>query len=421
MRIKSWGMVSVEAEVAEPTDRVDLAYAFKNFPALPHGAGRSYGDVALSNKLFLTGKLNRFIEFDERTGLLTAEAGMQLGEIQHLFVDRGWLLPVTPGTQYVTLGGAVANDVHGKNHHAAGTFGEHVKAITLITSDGRVQKLSSGPLFRATIGGLGLTGLIATVTIALKRVPGHWIDSETKPFKNLDEFYRLSESNRSEYSVAWIDCTAKNGRGLFTSGDHSNSNKPAKPIGKLNFPFTPPVSLINAFTLPILNSAYYLLGRLTAGRKTIHFEPFFYPLDAITNWNRAYGPNGFLQHQCVLPENTAKRALKEILTEIRKAKSGSLLAVLKTTAARKTPGMLTFPLKGVTLALDFTNTEKNRALLKRLDEIVLNAGGRINPSKDATQSRPLFAAGYLNLSEFLNYRDPKLTSKFIERLIERQS
>jgi FAD/FMN-containing dehydrogenase len=361
------------------------------------------------------------VSFDGKSGLLEAEAGLLLKDIQETFVTRGWLLPVTPGTAFVTLGGAVANDIHGKNHHSAGTFGEHVRAITLVTSNGKTHRLKpSDELFKATIGGLGLTGLITTVQLQLKRVPGPWIDAETKAFKNLDEFFELSKRDESEYSVAWVDCLSKDVRGLYTSGEHSRSQKVSKPSKPLNLPFTPPFSLINRATLPMLNLCYYLLGKATAGRKTVNFSKFFYPLDAITNWNRAYGKQGFLQHQCVIPLATARETLPLLFQAIRKAGAGSLLAVLKTTGKRNHPGLMTFPLEGVTLALDFTNTKRNRALLAELDAIVVRAGGRINPSKDETQSRETFEAGYPNLKKFKKLIDPKISSALKSRLIERQ-
>ena len=422
MRIYSWGRTTpTTANLRMPADRFEAARQFAEKPALAHGAGRSYGDVGLAPELISTRALNRYLAFDAKSGLLEAESGVLLKDIQETFVGRGWLLPVTPGTAYVTLGGAVANDVHGKNHHTSGTFGEHVRSLTLVSSGGKTHRLKpSDPLFQATVGGLGLTGLITTVQLQLKRVPGPWIDSETKAFRNLEEFFALSSSDKAEYSVAWVDCLSRNVRGLYTSGNHSRSQKVAKTGGSLNFPFTPPVSLINRATLPVLNLAYFALGAVTAGKKTVHFSKFFYPLDAITNWNRAYGKKGFLQHQCVIPQDSARETLPALFKAIRKARAGSLLAVLKTTAKRNHPGLMTFPIEGVTLALDFNNTKRNRALLAELDAIVVKAGGRINPSKDETQSRETFEAGYPNLEKFKKLIDPKLSSALKKRLIERQ-
>ena len=425
MKIRSWGRLaeySVDGRALDST--MTAASQFKSRPALIHGAGRSYGDVAVAKSIWLTTNLNRFVAFDDSSGLLTVEAGVMLGEIQALFATRGWMLPVTPGTQFVTIGGAIANDIHGKNHHTAGTFGEHVEGLTLVRTDGSERECSrkeNSELFAATIGGLGLTGLITKATIRLKKVSGPWIDAETIPFRNLDEFFELSaQSAEHEYTVAWIDCISKSGRGIFTRGEHSHETKLLKRRNPLNFAFTPPFSLINRATLGLLNNAYFLLGVATRGQKTLAYQPFFYPLDGIRNWNRAYGPKGFYQHQCVLPEATAKPALKELFAAIRKARAGSLLAVLKTTGERELPGLLSFGMKGVTLALDFPNQgEKTLRLLAELESIVKKHDGRLNPSKDATMKPETFAAGYPNLKRFMKHKDPQITSHFFERVIER--
>jgi len=426
MDLKSWGRLTEYSVDARAIDsRFTAAKQLKERPALIHGAGRSYGDVAISEKLWLTTNLDRFISFDPKTGLLTVEAGVLLGDIQRLFAARGWMLPVTPGTQFVTVGGAIANDVHGKNHHSSGTFGEHVTQLTLVRTDGSEKNCSAKEnreLFEATIGGLGLTGLITVASIRLIKVSGPWIDSETIPFRNLNEFFKVSKESESfEYSVAWFDCISKSGHGIFTRGNHSSSTKPLKTKRKLTFAFTPPFSLINRATLGFLNNAYFLLGVATKGTKTIPYEPFFYPLDGIRHWNRAYGPRGFFQHQCVLPESNAQKALGELLEAIRRAKAGSLLAVLKTTGERKLPGLLSFGMKGVTLALDFPNQgEKTIRLLQELEEIVVKYGGRLNPSKDATMTPATFKAGYPNRAKFLKHKDQGITSHFFERVIERK-
>ena len=426
MRVRSWGRLTEYSVDAAPIDsRLTAITQFKKRPALAHGAGRSYGDVAIAETLWLTHNLNRFIAFDATTGLLTVEAGVLLGDIQRLFAERGWMLPVTPGTQFVTVGGAIANDVHGKNHHGSGTFGEHVRELALVRSDGLERVCSpneNSELFAATIGGLGLTGLITQASIQLKKVSGPWIDAQTITFKDIGEFFKISAASEEfEYSVAWFDCTAASGRGVFTRGNHSSATKQLKPKKPITFPVTPPISLINRATLKLLNTAYYLLGKATQGAKTIPYEPFFYPLDGILHWNRAYGPKGFFQHQCVLPEATAQEALAELLLAIRKAKAGSLLAVLKTTGERDLSGLLSFGMKGVTLALDFPNQgQKTLDLLAQLEEIVNKYGGRINPSKDATMSPETFVRGFKNKDRFLKQKDQALTSLFFERVIERK-
>lgn len=426
MRLKSWGRLTNYSVDARAIDsRFTASAQLKGRSGLAHGAGRSYGDVAIANNVWLTTNLDRFINFDPETGVLEVESGVQLGTIQRLFAPRGWMLPVTPGTQFVTVGGAIANDVHGKNHHVAGTFGEHILALTLARTDGSERLCSAAEnsdLFRATIGGLGLTGLITSATIQMKRVAGPWIDSETIRFKSLAEFFELSRQSESfEYSVAWFDCTSKFGHGIFTRGNHSPQKSPAKPTRRLTFAIKPRFSLINGATLKLLNTGYYVLGVLGQGKKTVSYEPFFYPLDGIAHWNRAYGSKGFFQHQCVLPEKEAEKALQELLVAIRKAGAGSLLAVLKTTGKRKAPGLLTFGMKGVTLALDFPNRgQKTTQLLGRLEEIVVRHGGMLNPSKDATMSRETFQSSYPNTQQFLKHKDPGITSHFFERVIERK-
>jgi FAD/FMN-containing dehydrogenase len=323
------------------------------------------------------------------------------------------------------VGGAIANDVHGKNHHSAGTFGEHVTDLNLVRTDGTERvcnKTENKQLFEATIGGLGLTGLITQATIKLKKVAGPWINAETIPFRNINEFFTVSkESEAFEYSVAWFDCLSQSGHGIFTRGNHSNSTKPQKPKRTKVFPFTPPISLINRATLGTLNTAYFLLGVATKGKKTVAYEPFFYPLDGIRHWNRAYGPKGFFQHQCVLPQASAPLALKELLEAMRKAKAGSLLAVLKTTGKRELHGLLSFGMQGVTLAIDLPNQgEKTLALLNELETIVVKHGGRLNPSKDATMTPATFEAGYPNRAKFMKHKDQGITSLFFERVIERK-
>ena len=323
--LESWGRYpkATPAKVTRLTDR-NAPLPQSDLPQLVFGNGRSYGDVCLNDggHLLLGRGLDRFIAFDAEQGILRAEAGVLLSEILDLIVPRGWFLPVTPGTRFITLGGAVANDVHGKNHHRAGTFGHHVRAFELVRSDGsrRLCSPAENPdWFAATLGGLGLTGLITWVEIQLRAIAGPWIQAESRRFANLSEFFALSAAadREHEFTVAWVDCAASGrnlGRGILLSGDFApataGSGKRPKAHGLLNVPLTPPVSLINSFSLKVFNALYY---RKPAGRFLTHYEPFFYPLDAIGHWNRIYGPKGFLQYQCVLPPEVAEPALSELL------------------------------------------------------------------------------------------------------------
>jgi FAD/FMN-containing dehydrogenase len=353
------------------------------------------------------------------------EAGVLLRDIQRLVIPRGWILPVTPGTQLVTVGGAIANDVHGKNHHVLGSFGDHVQRLTLIRTDGEL--IQCGPneqpdWFAATVGGLGLTGVITQAEIQLRRVAGPWLDTETVPYANLDEFFRLADDSETEWehTVSWIDCiTGGGGRGLFMRGNPTSAgDRPAPQGRKLTIPLVPPVSLVNRLTLRLFNMAYYHLKKWQAGRSITHYEQFFYPLDNLLEWNRMYGPKGFFQYQSVVPREVGQDAVQAMLKEIVRSGDGSFLAVLKTFGNRQPVGMLSFPQPGVTLALDFPNHgERTHKLFERLDAIVREAKGRLYPAKDARMPRELFEAGYPRLPEFMKYRDPGISSGLSRRLM----
>jgi FAD/FMN-containing dehydrogenase len=429
MKLTSFGGMSVESKLMQPTWRDCISMMSGSF--LPVGNRKSYGDVGLiSGGTALSSlSLNRFISWDSETGVLECEAGVLLGEIQATFVKQGWMLAVTPGTSYVTVGGAVANDVHGKDHHHAGTFGDHVLSFTMVRSTGEVLECSpteNALLFRATIGGLGLTGFITSIRIQLRKVAGPYFDSEVIPYGNLSEFFAISESTEAEgwqASVSWFDCsTASAGRGSFTRGNPSSralaTDSELEGLG-LSIPFTPPVSLVNKISLDIFNAGYYQLQRRAAGSREVHYREFYYPLDGVKNWNRIYGPRGFFQYQSVVPMAVAESATAEMLATIKKSGQGSFLAVLKTFADRAPAGLLSFARHGVTLALDFPNRgAKTENLFKALDQIVLEAGGTLNPSKDARMSREMFQAGFPKVSEFAGFRDPMIVSDFARRVID---
>lgn len=396
-------------------------------PGLAHGMGRSYGDVCLNpdGLLWLTTGLGHFISFDPETGRLACEAGVLLRDIQQMSLARGWMLPVTPGTQLVTVGGAIANDVHGKNHHAAGSFGDHVISLELARTDGSV--LVCGPMlepawFAATVGGLGLTGVIVRAELQLRRVAGPWFASETVPYANIDEFFALADAAEAgwEHTVSWIDCLGgRGGRGLFIRANPSAQiNRPPPPVRQRRMPFVPPVSLVNKLSLPLFNTAYFNRHKWRTGKSLVHYEAFNYPLDNLLDWNRMYGPRGFYQYQSVLPRGVGRDAVQAMLGAIAAAGDGSFLAVLKTFGDRPAPGMLSFPQPGVTLALDFPNHgERTLKLFERLDAIVGQAGGRLYMAKDARMPRALFEAGYPRLAEFLPYRDPGISSAMSRRLM----
>ncbi len=431
MIVKSWGNYPPHQQISHITNWRDnlsndfLAIIKNHQTTLPFGNGCSYGDscMASSGHVLQTRNLNRFIEVDWTCGIIKAEAGVTLEEVLNLSIVQGWFLPVTPGTKYVTLGGAVANDVHGKNHHIRGTFGCHVQSFSLLRSNQKLLICSpqeNANLFNATIGGLGLTGIIEWVEIKLMPIASSLIDSTTIRFDSIDEFFDLSNEldAANEYSVAWIDCLQV-GRGVFFVGNHAKKGElKASQKPKITMPITPPFSLINGLSLKFLNSAYYNLHKKSRQRKTLNYDPFFYPLDGILKWNRVYGKNGFQQYQCVVPEQNSRAAIKEILNEISRAKAGSFLAVLKRCGAIKSPGLLSFPLQGISLALDFAQRDEfNKKLFERLDKILCQANGRLYPAKDAHMSSQDFKKFYPNWQLLESLRDPALSSHFWNRTL----
>ncbi|MBI5926247.1 MAG: FAD-binding oxidoreductase [Aquabacterium sp.] len=439
--VVSWGRV-----LREPHLMLGLSSRHQALPipadgqsVLPFGHGRSYGDSNLNpgGALLLAGQLDRFIHFDPATGLLRCEAGVLLSTIIQLVLPQGWFLPVTPGTQFVTVGGAMANDVHGKNHHVAGSFGNHVLQFELLRSDGTRMVCSpqeNADWYAATIGGLGLTGLITWAEIQLKRVANPFLDTESIRFRSLEEFFELSTASERdfEYTVSWIDCavTGKRlGRGLFNRGNHAPAvldtrllppglpNGVAEPC--LRVPLTPPISLINTLSLKSFNTLYFNKQREDVVRSLQHYRPFFYPLDALREWNRIYGPKGFYQYQCVVPPERALPATRQLLETIAASGMGSFLAVLKQFGQPASRGMLSFPEPGITLALDFPNQGPRLfKLFDQLDRIVLDAGGRLYPAKDGRMGATIFKAGYPRWSEFKSYVDPRFSSGMWRRVME---
>ena len=428
----SWGRYPrVAQEVVVPNWRDDPLDAGSG-TILPYGNGRSYGDSCLNGdgRLLHTRQLDHYLAFDPLTGILRCESGVLFDEILTRFVPWGWFLPVSPGTRFITVGGAIANDVHGKNHYVAGSFGHHVRAFELLRSDG--QRLVCTPernseWFAATIGGLGLTGLVTWVEFGLRRIDSPWMSVQTCKFRDLDGFFRYSMESASEfeYTVAWIDCVARGkalGRGLFSRGNHvpapDRRRLPAPPK-QMTVPFTPPISTVNSLTLRMFNSLYFNRHGRSSPARISHYEPFFYPLDRIANWNRLYGPRGFLQYQCVVPPANAPETIAELLRRIATSGTGSFLAVLKQFGSQPSRGMLSFPRPGTTLALDFPIDSKGRAfdLLVRLDEIVGAAGGAVYPAKDARMSGIHFRRYFPTWEKFQSYIDPRFSSSFWRRVM----
>lgn len=431
----SWGRYP---RAAQHIVRMQDRHAALPLPAegsvLPYGLGRSYGDSCLNGggTLIATRGLDRFISFDRERGEITCEAGVSLAEIIDVVLPHGWFLPVTPGTKFVTLGGAIANDVHGKNHHREGTLGRHVKGFELLRSDGTRLYCSpeeNADYFAATIGGLGLTGLVTVATLQLKRVASAFLGGESIKFGGLDEFFALSAESAAshEYVVSWIDCLGEGetlGRGHFLranflSAEEAAGRRQRKPL-PLGVPVMPPVSLVNRLTLKAFNAAYYNRQSVRVTQKVWGIDGFHYPLDAIANWNRIYGPRGFLQYQIVVPPRDQREVSAALLEEIAGSGQGSFLVVLKVFGDQTSPGLLSFPMPGTTLALDFPILgDETFKLLDRLDAIVVEAGGRIYPAKDARMAPATFTCGYPNLETFRKFVDPRMSSSFARRVMER--
>jgi FAD/FMN-containing dehydrogenase len=368
--------------------------------------------------------LDRMMSFDDETGVLRCEAGVTLAEILEFAVPRGWFLPVTPGTKFVTVGGAIANDVHGKNHHVAGTFGCHVRQLELFRTDGSRRICSpseNSDWFRATIAGIGLTGLIHWAEIQLKPIVSRKINYQATKFRGLEEFIALSDENQGrEYTVSWVDCVASGrnaARGIFMSGEHSDvaeerSTRRERTIG---FPVDLPRFALNRFTVGLFNSLYFHKQTGKRVARVVDYEPFFYPLDSILHWNRMYGRQGFLQFQCLVPNVDA---IREILRTTANSGLASFLAVLKVCGDVPSPGMLSFPKPGITLALDFPIGDgRTFAVVDRLGEMTQAAGGRLYSAKDARMTGAQFRDFYPYWEEFARYIDPQFSSSFWRRVM----
>ena len=431
---QSWGRYpkSEPTRIVGIRDRLSLPeFGHGELSVLAYGQGRSYGDVCLNNggTLLATSALDRFIKFDPDTGLLKAEAGTTLADILVQTVPCGWFLPVSPGTKFVSLGGAVANDIHGKNHHVAGTFGRHITQLELVRSSGErliCSPHSNAELFSATIAGLGLTGFITWVELQLKPIESDQIEVRTTRFRSLDEFLNLSDkaNEESPYVVAWIDGLRTEGRGLLMQGDHAVADQnislrstSSRPTVRLSAPFDAPQWLLNPFTIRAFNTAYFRKQTAPVKRARIHYDPYFYPLDSVQDWNRGYGKGGFLQYQCVVPFDDSNETIRELLNRITGSGAASFLAVIKTFGIIQSPGMMSFPRPGITLSLDFANKgQKTIGLFHGLDTVVREASGAVYPAKDACMSGESFRAYFPRWEEFSSHIDPAFSSSFWRRV-----
>lgn len=429
---ESWGRWprAKPAGVVAPAWIADAAHHATQWRnVLPYGNGRSYGDVCLNagGTLIDTRWLDHFMEFNETDGVLRCEAGVKLGDILRFVVPRGWFLAVVPGTQHVTVGGAIANDVHGKNHHVAGTFGRHVRALRLVRSDGTVADCSpnSQPaLYAATIGGLGLTGLIVSAELQLQRVSGPGMAVERQPFTSLREFLSLCDASDAgyAYTAAWFDASVRGaalGRGIFLRANHSDGTVSPRCETQrcaLSMPWEAPRGVLHHKVVRTFNRFYYHAQRRSRQRLQ-HYAPYLFPLDGLRNWNRLYGPLGLAQFQCVVPVDQADAVIREMLAYAARADHTPCLAVLKRFGDLASPGLLSFPRPGVTLALDFARRgDDTLRLLERLNTVAVAARGAIYPAKDATMSRYCFEASFPRWNEFTPHIDPAFSSNLWRRV-----
>ena len=395
---------------------------------LAFGNGKSYGDSCHNDagSLVTMRQQAAVLGLDVEAGVIEAQAGISLEELIAKIAPHGYFLPVTPGTRFVTLGGAIANDVHGKNHHRRGTFGCHVESFELMRSDGHIHHCSASEnpdLFSATIGGLGLTGLILSARVRLMRVGSLDIDEKITAFSHIDGYFDLAAEadQNNEYAVAWIDQLASGrsaGRGVLITGNHAdNGNFATEGVkAKLSVPFELPFSALNRVSLSLFNAAYFAANKRKAAPHLAGYGKFFYPLDGVGDWNRLYGPAGLYQHQSVIPFETARSVIPAMLEASRKAGLSSFLTVLKRFGDVASPGLLSFPRPGYTLTMDFPNRGwQTLDLLDRLDRMTIDAGGRINPYKDSRMGAAAFKAGFAEWPQLEALRDTSFCSDFWRR------
>lgn len=413
--IAGWGRIPVPGREVRSEDLERLTER----AVLSRGLGRSYGDSALpppsQREVATTTLADRILAFDEETGLLRAEAGLSLKEINRIFLPRGFFVPVTPGTQFVTLGGMVAADVHGKEHHRVGCFGEHVTRLKMRVADGRLVWCSDTEhpdLFRATIGGMGLTGHILEVEVRMRRIRSPWIWQESRRVDDIDAYIDALKdaAKKWPYTVGWIDCLSRGrnmGRGILMAGDWAEPSVAPKrfphPKPRVTMPVELPSFVLGRASVQAFNAAYYWkhLPREKAG--IVHWESFFYPLDMIRHWNRMYGKRGFTQYQCVLPDSAGRGAARRVLEILTKRGGASFLCVIKD-CGPEGKGMLSFPMRGISIALDIAVRDNTQALIDALNEQVIEEGGRIYLAKDTFTRPEHFRAMEKRLDAFLEVR-----------------
>lgn len=428
-RVRNWGLFPTkEGYVRAPeTDAEirDMVISSREIIAL--GNGRCYGDASLAENMLSTKRLNKFLNFNQENGILECEAGVLLDDILKFSVPKGWFLYVTPGTKYITVGGAIASNVHGKNHHVEGCFGDHLISFRIMTERGEIFECSeqeNSELYWSTLGGMGLTGIILSAAFHLKKIETAYIREEIIKADNLEEIFRLFEESEDwTYTVAWLDCLKKGkemGRSLMMRGEHAMISELPQNLRKsplllkqnLHFtiPFFFPGFVLNTWTVKIFNWLYFNKQRLKLKKAIVAYEPFFYPLDAVNDWNKIYGKQGFIQYQMVIPKERGFEGMKEILEVISKSGQGSFLTVLKLFGDQNPKAYNSFPIRGYTLALDFKINKQLPALVSKLDAVVEKYHGRIYRAKDS-MSKP-------HLTSYLrNVASPKFVSLQKKRIL----
>lgn len=427
MTLSGWGRYPrIDAKLTAPRSEDALRALVLQGNAIARGNGRAYGDSALSapNTVHMR-HFNRMLSFDAEQGQLVAEAGVLLADVIDAFLPRGWFPYVTPGTKFVTLGGMIAADVHGKNHHKDGSFGTYVDWIDVLVSNGSVQRCSRNEnteLFEWTVGGMGLTGIVLRAAMRLRPVTSAWIEQRTLVAENISHAIELFEQSQdATYSVAWIDCLQQGksmGRSLVMLGEHADAVAvPSQyrktplhisPKRKLSIPVEFPSWALNSLSVRAFNALYYWNGQQKCGHQLVDWDSYFYPLDAILGWNKIYGRRGFAQFQCVLPLQSADEGLRALLSAIASAGAGSFLAVLKRFGTQNS--RFSFPMEGYTLALDFPVNKKTLALMERLDYITVKYGGRFYLAKDSRMSREVFQQSEPRAQNFMSFRDAQMAS-----------
>jgi len=397
--ISGWGRIQAPGRqvVGEDLERLT------DGAVLSRGLGRSYGDSAIPPtghpEVATTVLADRILGFDDATGALRAEAGVSIEQLNRRLLPRGFFVPVTPGTQFVTLGGAVAADVHGKNHHVAGCFGQHVTRLRMRTAEGELVWAEpdgeNADLFWATVGGMGLTGHILEVDVPLRRVPSPWIYQETERVDDIDAYIEALKrgASRFPFTVGWIDCLSRGkgmGRGILMAGDWADPaiapKRYPKPKMRVTMPFELPSFVLGRASIQAFNLAYYYKHLPRQTRGLVHWETFFYPLDMIREWNRMYGPRGFTQYQCVLPDSAGRGAARALLEVLTKLGGASFLCVIKD-CGPENRGLLSFPMQGISIALDIAVRDDTQDVVDKLNETVIGMGGRVYLAKD-TFTRP---------------------------------